>query len=165
MSSNNRVRQRPSAAATGSAAGSPYERLAGGREDARPKTFLEKVRARAMSMIWLVLSSAAIVHLELTHVWWDARLNRTAATLALLSFGVATGVFVYLQAWAPYVQKRTIDLQQWQRSAPTAIPVATAAGVVGFITSCAALWPIYHVLSLVLVSVLFLGFVTAVSLF
>ena len=46
---------------------------------------------------------------------------------------------------------------EWEDYSPRAIPAATAAAVTSLISFCVAFWPIWGILSIPLVFVLFLG--------
>jgi hypothetical protein len=69
---------------------------------------------------------------------------------------------VYL---VPLIHKVEIDLAQWQRQAPRAIPFATLCGICGFICAAACIWPIYHILALPILFTLYMGFLVLITLF
>ncbi|ORZ31605.1 hypothetical protein BCR44DRAFT_117719 [Catenaria anguillulae PL171] len=140
--------------------------LAADNRDAavEPKTLTQQIAARVPSLLWLSAAIAVCIYSELIGTIRDGHINWTAGILCIISFSLSVLTFLYLNIWVPYVERRTVDLKRWEVTAPTAIPFATASGVAGFVCATVALWPAYHILTLPLLFILFMGFVGLVSL-
>ncbi|KAJ3366766.1 hypothetical protein GGF32_003410 [Allomyces javanicus] len=129
------------------------------------KPLIDRLADRAMALLWVVAAAAIVIYTDLIAIYDHPELNHTASILALVSFGLATATFLYLSIYVPRVHKTTVDYAQWQRTAPNAIPFATACGLSGFFCSAVAMWPIFGLLALPMIFVLFMGFIVVVSIF
>ncbi|KAI9188306.1 hypothetical protein H9P43_002697 [Blastocladiella emersonii ATCC 22665] len=125
----------------------------------RKRSLGEKLATRITSVVWLFAAILAGIYSEIVYVHSHEHLNRTAAYMALTAMSLSVGVFLYLAVYLPYVVGQKVDFSHWQRAAPRAIPFASACGVAAFVATCVAVWPIYHVLAVPLIALLFIGFV------
>ena len=71
-----------------------------------------------------------------------------------LLLGVSTAVAMYLVVWLRWV--RQVDLA-WEVVAPSAIPVATGAGLAALVCFLVGMWPAYSLLTPLLLGILTLG--------
>ena len=84
--------------------------------------------------------------------------------------GLAAGflfllTFIYLHLYLKYVRKQEFLYDQWQIQAPIAIPIATACMLSSGFCFTLAFWPIWHIWTIPVLFLEFLGFVCVLSLF
>ena len=76
--------------------------------------------------------------------------------IATVTFTVNCFIMFYLTVWLPYVQK--IDLE-WAVYCPRMIPTATVCGLVCGFSLLKGMWPLYHMLTPVILALEFMGFI------
>eukprot|EP00897_Mesotaenium_endlicherianum_P001825 jgi/Mesen1/1670/ME000136S00554 len=120
-----------------------------------------KIRSNVESIAWLVAclcvvyygdSKSNLVHL-LLH---DRRIHQQPFFVACLCVLVNTCIFLYLGVWVRHVMRNQGD---FNIVAPGAIPTATILGFFSFFLFVYSLWPIFSILALPLLYVLFMGMV------
>ncbi len=79
---------------------------------------------------------------------------RVCLNLTLVCFAANFGIMLYLTLWLPCVLKVTAP---WEVYCPNMIPAATALGVGAVVFSVIAFWPIWGLLTPLLVLVLLMG--------
>ena len=69
---------------------------------------------------------------------------------------------IYVQ---PFLTGKTVDLSQWETEIPTVIYMATALGLVAYISSVSMIWPVYHLFSIPIVFFQIAGLLAFIGLF
>ncbi|KAL7753833.1 hypothetical protein RI367_000765 [Sorochytrium milnesiophthora] len=125
----------------------------------------QRIVAKGESLVWVFFGIGIVIYTDLLGALRGPQLNRTAFALALASFTLMLGTFLYLELYLPRVKKMPpVDYKQWHVFAPRAIPFATASGVAGGISLTVALWPIYGIFTPGMLLVLFMAFLVTLSL-
>ena len=84
------------------------------------------------------------------------RPNRTLLRLAMIGIGINTSLVIYLTIYLPKVKKIT-DSSAWSVYCPRVIPTMTLVGIVSFLLSLRALWPVWGFLAPLVVGVELMG--------
>lgn len=79
---------------------------------------------------------------------------------SVVLFGTCGGCLVQAIRTHP-----TLDTTNWQHQAPVLIVVATLSLLTGIASLSVAIWPVWKLYIFLMVPTLFMGFVSAVSLF
>jgi hypothetical protein len=82
--------------------------------------------------------------------------GRTALHLSVVSAAVVVGIFFYLSVWLSLVMKNNVP---WDIECPNMIPIATGSGVLSFVSFIVTMWPVWGLLSPLLVTFLLLGLI------
>ncbi|XP_064601964.1 transmembrane protein 128-like [Liolophura sinensis] len=116
------------------------------------------------NVCWLIVSMAVFYYTDFYLVLrYDPKVNRFWLNIGLLLIGVNVSIALFLILWLNYVKKLTTD--QWEKRYPAAIPIATACFILGGILLTVGLWPVWRILTPVILAVLFMGFVVTVAMF
>jgi hypothetical protein len=116
---------------------------------------VEAISSKIHGALWV---AGAVLTLYLTRVWsvalHDERVARGWLDLGLGGLGVDVACLLYLTVYLPYVARVHLS---WDVYCPNVIPLATAAGVVAALGFTVGLWPVYGLLTVPILSVLFMG--------
>lgn len=128
-------------------------------EEHKPKTSPYTLR----NVVWLVAAMAVFYYSDFyPALKYDPRINRTWLNIGLMLIAVNIGIALFLIIWISCVQK--INSDEWERRYPAAIPVATGAFIIGAICLTVGLWPVWSILTPLILFVLFMGFVVIVTM-
>lgn len=124
--------------------------------------WLEYTWRKLLALLWILCALALGMWLQLPEVILNGytpgkpsrQLNRFAFNIALACFGGWCCIASYLIIWLKYVKK--IE-SEWEEHSPRAIPLATISAVLSLFAFCGAFWPLYGLLSIPIVFLLFLG--------
>ncbi|KAK3581611.1 hypothetical protein CHS0354_003150 [Potamilus streckersoni] len=115
------------------------------------------------NILWLLASMATFYYSDFyLAVTYDPRVNRLLFKIGMLLMGVNISIAVFLIIWLSYVKK--IDSDKWEKSYPAAIPIATASFVLGAVVLTVALWPVWGILTPVILFILFMGFIVFIAM-
>ncbi|KAL5020862.1 hypothetical protein ScPMuIL_000017 [Solemya velum] len=115
------------------------------------------------NVLWLISAFAVFYYTDMVNALrYDRRIDRTWLNAGLLSVGITVSISLFLIIWVSCVKKRHSD--DWERLYPAAIPIATAAFILGGICLTKGLWPIWSIFTPVILFVLFMGFVVTVAM-
>ncbi|KAL3865145.1 hypothetical protein ACJMK2_006766 [Sinanodonta woodiana] len=115
------------------------------------------------NILWLIASMATFYYSDFyLAVTYDPRVNRLWFNIGMLLVGVNICIAVFLIIWLSYIKK--IDSDQWEKRYPAAIPIATASFVLGAFVLTVALWPVWGILTPVILFVLFMGFIVLIAM-
>jgi len=87
-------------------------------------------------------------------MWENPLVNSFFLNVALICFGFEFCILLYMSVWAPCILKRDIDLD---KDMPSVIPVMTIAGLLIFVCTLLAVWPIWGFLTPIYMIILFFG--------
>lgn len=115
---------------------------------------IERMITKIHAMWWITLAIILILKTRIFLVtFYDERVNRWMLNISTILFVANFMIFLYLTFWLPIIQKITLP---WEIYCPNLIPISTFLGVICFITINISLWPIYGLLTpLILVIILF----------
>jgi hypothetical protein len=116
---------------------------------------LNRITAKLHALFWVVLSIFVAYKTEVVKVvLYSNKINRIALNLAVLAFSANFAIMMYLMIWIPVVKKSRIPIEI---SCPRLIPTATILGVLALLFYMIAFWPIWGILSPLIVLILFMG--------
>ena len=117
---------------------------------------LERISAKVHAIFWVASAILLIKYTDVYHlVIYSEKLNRIALNLALVSFFSNMCIMLYLTLWLPLVQKVTTP---WEIYCPSMIPTSTALGVTCVLLLMISFWPIWGVLTPLIITIMLLGF-------
>jgi hypothetical protein len=112
----------------------------------------ERISTKLHALFWLAAAAAVATWGGLwAALTSDARAERWLLYLAAAAGSAAVSIGVYLVLWVGS------SGLAWEVAAPWAVPSATAAGITALLCTIAGVWPIYGLLSPLVVGVAFLG--------
>ena len=117
---------------------------------------LERISAKVHAIFWVV---SAILLIKYTDVYnlvlYSEKVNRIALNVAIVCFFSNMCIMLYLTFWLPLVQKVTTP---WEIYCPNMIPTSTALGVTCVILLMISFWPVWGMLTPLIVTIMLLGF-------
>eukprot|EP00995_Heteronema_vittatum_P009817 NODE_5193_length_525_cov_177.972689_g3843_i0.p1 GENE.NODE_5193_length_525_cov_177.972689_g3843_i0~~NODE_5193_length_525_cov_177.972689_g3843_i0.p1 ORF type:complete len:145 (+),score=42.04 NODE_5193_length_525_cov_177.972689_g3843_i0:26-436(+) len=133
---------------------------ADGAEESRSSSFWTKAKDFAVSTLHVGVVIFIVLHSDLiTVVLYNSKIYRSVMYVGFFFMSINVGIGLFLVFYVSWWLGR--NLEQYH---PKAIPVATAAAVVGFVLLTIALWPVYHVMTPVLMFCLLWGVIHFASL-
>eukprot|EP01006_Ploeotia_vitrea_P001940 TRINITY_DN106011_c0_g1_i1.p1 TRINITY_DN106011_c0_g1~~TRINITY_DN106011_c0_g1_i1.p1 ORF type:complete len:164 (+),score=3.45 TRINITY_DN106011_c0_g1_i1:25-516(+) len=118
---------------------------------------LEKVKDFLVGLFWIGLSAFVTLQSDIVNVAFNnpkTNSNVLYVGIACLLLSWTAGLYAVIYvAWY-----KGIRLDYPLPGHPYCIPIASAFGVAAFILFIVALWPIFHVLTPVIIFVMFMGF-------
>ena len=117
---------------------------------------IDRITAKLHAGLWVVLSIVLLVYTNLLNVAYsDARVNRYSLNAAIACFVANMGIVLYLTLYLPLVLKVTAP---WEIYCPHLIPISTALGLLVVFLFVVAFYPIYGMLTPLLIGILLMGF-------
>jgi len=117
---------------------------------------IERITSKLHAIVWIAASVAIIVYTQIfQNAMSDIRVNRTSLYAAVVCLVANLGIILYLTIWIPLVLKVTAP---WDIYCPHLIPISTGLGLLCFILFMIALWPIYGMLTPLIITILLMGF-------
>ncbi|RDD41987.1 Transmembrane protein 128 [Trichoplax sp. H2] len=116
----------------------------------------------AESVIWLLAALGILRYTDfLLIVCYDPRINR----LWLYAGAGFLVVFSLIGCWLIIWYKIILKIDDYQKRVPAAIPIATTSFILSFGCFTYALWPVWGILTPLLLFTLMMGVIVTVSLF
>jgi len=113
------------------------------------------VRSKIEAVVWLGGTAALLRYLDFIHVvLYSNRVDRLWFNMGCLAFIANFFVFLYLAVWLPYMEGIDDD---WEDHCPRVIPTATLIGIFSTLCFTIGLWPLYHLLTPVILFVMLMG--------
>ncbi|XP_005089811.1 transmembrane protein 128 [Aplysia californica] len=115
--------------------------------------------------ILLLIAAVAVFYFAdfLKVMMYDQRVYITWYWIGTTSFTLHIGVCLFLAIYCNFFRK--IGPDEWETRYPKAIPIAAASFIIGILCLSVGLWPVYGILSPVILGILFLGVVVIVAMF
>lgn len=115
------------------------------------------------NILWFIGSIALFYYTDFyVAVRYDPRVNRLwfniGAILILINIGIAGFLIVYLS----WIKKMSSD--DWEKTCPAAIPIATGAFIMGGVCVTVGLWPVWNIFTPFMLFTFFMGFVVTVAM-
>ena len=117
---------------------------------------IDRITAKLHALVWVVLSISIVWYTNLLNVAYsDERVNRYSLNFAIVCFVANMGIVLYLTLYLPLVLKVTAP---WEIYCPHLIPISTALGLLVVFLLVVAFYPIYGMLTPLLMGILLMGF-------
>jgi len=117
---------------------------------------VERISNKIHAAFWVLASIGLLYYTNLFHVAVsDERVNRLALTLFVISFVANMTIVLYATLYLPMVAKVEVSMDIYF---PSLIPTSTALGFLSLILLLVSFWPVYGILTPLMVIVLLLGF-------
>ncbi|KAK7485867.1 hypothetical protein BaRGS_00022862 [Batillaria attramentaria] len=132
--------------------------------DIPPKSKQRFSAFNVQNIVWLI-ASIAVFHFSDFYVvvLYDPRINRLWFDVGAGLIGVTLAIALFLIIWLSLVKKVSSD--DWEKLHPTAIPIATASFILGSICLLKGLWPVWGLLTPLILVTLFMGVVVLIAMF
>ena len=120
------------------------------------------------NLAWLAAAAFAAYHMDFLDVAvfsplrGDNQLNALFYILGVVLLGVNVAIFCYLVVYLSW--NRGVKSEDWDSYIPFAVPAATASFVGAAVFLSIALWPKWGVLTVPVLSTVFMGFIVVVSM-
>lgn len=119
---------------------------------------VERIQTKIHAALWVIVAGAVIYYTDFIKIiLTDERINRVPLNLAVVAMVVIFAILFYLCIYLPIFEKIN-DYRMWEVHCPNMIPMMTGAGAVCVISLMTAMWPVWGLLSPVLVFFLMMGF-------
>ncbi|XP_064383064.1 transmembrane protein 128-like [Halichondria panicea] len=126
-----------------------------------PKPATGRFRVQWDLVFWMLASFATLYFSDFaSHLLFNEEIKRPFLYASLLFLGVAVGYMMYAFRRYPGLTHKN-----WSTKAPVPVAVATATVISGGVCMTVAVWPVWEFLTLVILPVLFMGFISIISLF
>ncbi|CAI9733034.1 Hypothetical predicted protein [Octopus vulgaris] len=114
------------------------------------------------NVMWLLTAMATFYYTDFyPALLYDTRINRFWLNLGALLIGVNITIGAFLILWTSCIKKISSD--EWERQYPAAIPTATASFILGAVCVTIGLWPVWSILTPLILFFIFMGFVVVVA--
>mmetsp|Transcript_19862 Transcript_19862/g.79178 ORF Transcript_19862/g.79178 Transcript_19862/m.79178 type:complete len:161 (-) Transcript_19862:135-617(-) len=129
------------------------------RAKSRRAEAAETVATKLQALAWVALGALVAYQTDMRDVvLHDARVNRPWFHVAVAAFAVNCVLCAYLTLWLPYVAR--VDVE-WTVYCPRVIPTMTAVAVVCGVALIRGLWPVWGLLTPLILAVTFMACVMA----
>eukprot|EP00499_Haloplacidia_sp_CaronLabIsolate_P015709 CAMPEP_0196769758 /NCGR_PEP_ID=MMETSP1104-20130614/736_1 /TAXON_ID=33652 /ORGANISM="Cafeteria sp., Strain Caron Lab Isolate" /LENGTH=165 /DNA_ID=CAMNT_0042139861 /DNA_START=24 /DNA_END=518 /DNA_ORIENTATION=+ len=126
------------------------------REKRRRRERIEWFSTKMHAILWVAASATTIYLTDLVNViMYSQDVDRAYLNISIVCLGIFTALLLYLSVYLPYIARIHLE---WSVYCPRVIPTATAVGVAGTIAMIMALWPVYGLLTPLILGILFVGF-------
>ncbi|XP_033633068.1 transmembrane protein 128-like [Asterias rubens] len=113
------------------------------------------------TLLWILATAAILYYTDLIPaIKEDHRIYRSWLYLGLVLLAIPVCIGGYLIVFLSWIKKNS----DWENAVPMAIPLATGTFIAGSICLNIAIWPVYSILTPVMLFTLFMGFIVVVSL-
>lgn len=115
------------------------------------------------NVLWLITSIAVFYYTDFYIACrYDQRVNRVwfnvGAILVLVNLCIGAFLIVYIT----YIKKVSSD--DWETHYPAAIPIATGSFIMGAVCVTVGLWPLWNILTPVILFILFMGMIVTLAM-
>ena len=115
----------------------------------------EKITEKIHAGFWVVISILILYYTDLIHqITSDKRIERFSLTIAITSLSINLVLVLYSTIWLPYMMKTKVPIEIY---APKLVPISALLAIITIIMFMYALWPIYGLLTPLLILILTLG--------
>ncbi|XP_052220077.1 transmembrane protein 128-like [Dreissena polymorpha] len=115
------------------------------------------------NICWLIAAMGVFYYTDFyLALMYDHRILRMWFNSGVILIGVNMGIGLFLIVYLSYFKKISSD--NWEREYPAAIPVASAAFVVGGILMTVGLWPVWGIFTPLILLILFMGIVVTIAM-
>lgn len=144
---------------------SPVPSAEGGRA---PRARITRERASLVhhlgrewdTLVWVVAAFAVLYYTEFAStLLFDSRVKGRWLYISIASFLGCGSCLLYA-----FTRRNGLHPNNWQRTAPVLVPIATVAGLAGEVGLAVAVWSVWHFYTIPILFTLFMGFVATVSL-
>ena len=119
------------------------------------KERIERIKEKVHAAFWVGTSIFILYHTDMIGEAVSSQvLNRTSLNLAALCFSFNMCLVFYMVVWLPLVQKVTISIEIYS---PSVVPCSAFLSVACIVCLIVAYWPIYGLLTPLIVLFLVLG--------
>ncbi|GAB1603929.1 transmembrane protein 128-like isoform X1 [Argonauta hians] len=113
--------------------------------------------------MWLITSIATFYYSDFyPALLYDTRINRFWFNLGAILIGVNITIGAFLILWTSCIKK--IPSDEWERQYPAAIPTATASFILGVVCVTIGLWPVWSILTPLILFLIFMGCVVIIAM-
>jgi len=117
---------------------------------------IEKLNSKLHALFWVLCACGILYATDLPRVaFTDERVNRLSLNLAVVCFTANFGIVLYLTLYLPLIAKVTAP---WEVYCPNMIPTATGLGFACVVLLMVAFWPVYGLITPLLIAILLMGF-------
>ena len=117
---------------------------------------IDYITAKIHAVFWVGAAVAIVYFTDLVNVaLHDDRVNRLSLNLSILCLATNLGIILYATLWLPLVLRVRVSIDIYS---PKIIPIATGLGVLCVLLLMVAFWPIFGLLTPLLVFFLLFGF-------
>ncbi|WAR22195.1 TM128-like protein [Mya arenaria] len=115
------------------------------------------------NVCWLIASMAVFYYTDFYRaVLYDPRILRLWFNVGVVLVGVNICIALFLIVYLSFIKK--VHSDEWESRYPAAIPVASAAFVVGGIFMTVGLWPVWGIFTPAILIVFLMGFVVLIAM-
>lgn len=116
---------------------------------------VERITAKIHALVWVAVSVIIVYYTDLVNViLYSDEINRTMLYISVSLITANTIIVFYLTLWLPLVEKVTVA---WEVHCPSMIPISTALGVLSVLGLIITFWPLWGLLSPLIILVLVFG--------
>ena len=117
---------------------------------------IDYITAKIHAFFWVVTALAIVYFTDLVNVALNGKdVNRISLNLAVMCLAAEIGIIIYAVLWLPIVLKVKVTVDKYN---PKIIPVATGLGALCVLLLMVAFWPIFGLVTPLLVFFLLFGF-------
>ena len=118
----------------------------------------QRISSKVNAAFWVLLAGAVIYYVDFIEVaLHDESVKRGPLNAAVVCLTVILVLLLYLCVYLPHFEKIT-DHKMWDVHCPNVIPTMTFLGVLCLILMNVAFWPVWGLLTPLLVFLLMMGF-------
>eukprot|EP01012_Entosiphon_sulcatum_P038084 TRINITY_DN49179_c0_g1_i1.p1 TRINITY_DN49179_c0_g1~~TRINITY_DN49179_c0_g1_i1.p1 ORF type:complete len:157 (-),score=28.43 TRINITY_DN49179_c0_g1_i1:43-513(-) len=127
----------------------------------KDRTAFDRVKDDLVSVFFVGFSIFVLLQFDVLGVMLNnQKIHRWLMWVGLAGFGTNALIGLFLVVYVEWWQKQ--DMKTYH---PLAIPIATGAACFGFVVLTIALWPVFHLLTPVILFIAVYGIVNLISLF
>eukprot|EP00825_Cyclidium_porcatum_P031419 TRINITY_DN3328_c0_g1_i2.p1 TRINITY_DN3328_c0_g1~~TRINITY_DN3328_c0_g1_i2.p1 ORF type:complete len:210 (+),score=31.39 TRINITY_DN3328_c0_g1_i2:161-790(+) len=115
------------------------------------------LKDKLIAFIWVAGAVAAVYYSNFfKHLYDHEKTNSLFYSIFMMSVGVNSIIAIYIVVVLPYILKIKEDIEVYN---PKVIYIATISGLISFISLIITVWPVFGWYSILLVIVMFVGYV------
>ena len=130
------------------------ERVSDNHRRAR-RSAMDTVSNKLHALLWVLAAAAVVIFTDVPRITFtDERISQVWLIIALCASGMAAACALYLTVYLPYIAR---VYAAWEVYCPNVVPMATLSSLAAFLAFSIAIWPVYGLLTVPLLSVLCVG--------
>ncbi|KAG0361210.1 hypothetical protein BGZ54_009171 [Gamsiella multidivaricata] len=129
------------------------------------RPFLQRLRKAAMPTLFGALIGWYYDAVDVLVYRNDPRIKGTLLTFSLLCLLTMLSIFFYLEFIRPIIRGKRTEYVNWEKELLYPVRIATASLVLGSIGSNIALWPVWHLSTVFVLTVLAVAIVNVLGIF
>ena len=115
----------------------------------------ETVSNKLHAALWVIAAGAVCIFTQFpSTVLYDPAISSGWLWLCVVATGIALACGVYLLVYLPYIARISVS---WDVYCPNIIPIASISGFIAFIALTIAVWPVYGLLSVPVITIQAVG--------